>query len=168
MADISDQPDSFLEGFVSGVAFHEMGHIIVASELGYPIEHTGVSITYGSKPLSAHDQERIASAGFQAQWIASELAFAARKKSNSMYAAGVISAHLAISAAYLTFLKNQELGDSVGYSHATGMPINQVVWRAAIPALLDSWRLFGNDVPNWVPVLSVVSKGVGIAAIWTY
>lgn len=166
--EVSRQPYSFLGGFLTGYAAHEMGHIIVAGSLGYPIEYTGGSITYGTKPMGSHDQRRIASAGFQAQWIASEFAFSARAKSNSTYAAGVICAHLAISAAYLTFLKNQNLGDSVGFANATGLSTDQVVWSAAIPALLDSWRLIGDKVPRWVPAMSIAGKGIGITAIWVY
>ena len=37
----------------------------------------------------------------------------------------------------------------------------------AVPAVLDAWRLFGNDVPEWVPALSVMSKGIGAAWIWS-
>jgi len=38
----------------------------------------------------------------------------------------------------------------------------------AIPAALDAWRLFGDDVPEWVPNLSVMGKGLAMAWIWTY
>jgi hypothetical protein len=63
-------------------------------------------------------------------------------------------------------VKNQPLGDSVGYAEAAGLTTDQVVLRAAIPAVLDAWRLFGDDVPKWVPALSIAAKGIGITAIW--
>lgn len=168
LGELEENPGTFLQGLASGWAVHELGHVIVARSMGYSVGHQGLSITYGGKDMTAHDQERIASAGFQAQWISSEVAFSSRKKNNSTFAAGFICAHLAISAAYLTVLKNQKLSDSVGYANATGLSTGQIVWRAAIPALLDGWRLFGNDVPKWVPMLSVATKAVGITAIWTY
>jgi hypothetical protein len=166
--ELAEEPGSFLSGLVSGVVIHEMGHFIVAKGSGYPVDHNGVSITYGSQNLPPHDQQRIASAGFQAQWIASEIAFSARENSNSNFAAGVICAHLGISAAYLTVLKDQPSGDSVGYANATGLSTDRIVLLAAIPAVLDAWRLFGDDVPKWVPALSIASKGVGITAIWVH
>lgn len=167
LREIDENTGSFLEGLAAGYVTHELGHIVVAENFGYAVGHSGLSLTYGAKPMSAHDQQRIASAGFQAQWIGSELAFAAREKSNSTFAAGFVCMHLAISAAYLTVLKNQQMGDSAGYAHATGLSTNQIVWRAAIPALLDGWRLFSDNVPGWVPKLSLAAKGIGIAAIWT-
>jgi len=39
---------------------------------------------------------------------------------------------------------------------------------AAVPAVLDAWRLLGDDVPQWVPMLSVASKGLAATWIWTY
>lgn len=38
----------------------------------------------------------------------------------------------------------------------------------AVPALLDGWRLFGDQVPAWIPVLSIGFKGAALTAIWTY
>jgi hypothetical protein len=164
--DLSNEPGNFLAGLVSGVALHELGHVVVAKSNGYRVGHNGVSISYGSQKLPPRDQQKIASAGFQSQWIASEIAFSVREKSNSNFAAGIICAHLGISAAYLTVLKNQPLGDSVGYAESAGLTTDQVALRAAIPAVLDAWRLFGDDVPKWVPALSIAAKGIGITAIW--
>ena len=53
-------------------------------------------------------------------------------------------------------------------NNATGYSRGQIGLMLAIPAVLDTWRLFGDDVPQWVPVVSVMSKGVGAAWIWTY
>jgi hypothetical protein len=80
----------------------------------------------------------------------------------------VVCSYLGVSLAYLTFLKNQQTGDVYGMSNATGYSRGQIGLMLAIPAVLDTWRLFGDDVPQWVPVVSVMSKGVGAAWIWTY
>ena len=63
------------------------------------------------------------------------------------FATGFSFAHLGISAAYLTVLKNQPLSDSVGYAHASGLSTDRVVVLAAIPAL------------------AIATKGIGITAI---
>ena len=64
----------------------------------------------------------MASAGFQSQWILSELALDyLETKSNEKYrklAEGVVIAHIAITALYLTALKNEETGDVVAMADA--------------------------------------------------
>jgi len=42
------------------------------------------------------------------------------------------------------------------------------VLLALAPALLDGWRLFGDQVPRWVPALSIGFKGAALTALWTY
>jgi len=56
----------------------------------------------------------------------------------------------------------------VGMADATGLSNNQIALALALPGALDAWRLFGNDVPKWVPGLSLAGKGMGMAWIWTY
>jgi hypothetical protein len=90
------------------------------------------------------------------------------RKPPSDFGAGVVCSYLGVSLAYLTFLKNQQTGDVYGMSNATGYSRGRIGLMLAIPAVLDTWRLFGDDVPAWVPTLSVMSKGVGAAWIWTY
>jgi hypothetical protein len=80
----------------------------------------------------------------------------------------VVCSYLGVSLAYLTFLKNQDQGDVNGMSHATGLSRDRIALMMAVPAVLDAWRLFGDDVPVWVPTLSVMSKGIGATWIWTY
>ena len=166
-SDIPGHWPSFLLGMAGLVAFHETGHVLVASSAGYNIGNRGPSIVYDPAFRSRADHLRVASAGFQAQWLATEAAFASGDKGGN-FAAGVVCGHLATSLAYLVVLKNNPRGDTVGMAAASGLSVNQVAALAAAPALLDAWRLFGNDVPRWVPVLSLALKGTEISAVWAF
>lgn len=163
----------FALGFVSGIAAHETGHLLVAASKGYRVSHDGLSLTYPGTDFTRAGQLQLATAGFQTQWLLSE--FVLRDKNGdehttppSDFGAGVVGSYLGVSFAYLTFLKNQYNGDVYGISRATGMSHDRVALLAAIPAVLDGWRLFGDDVPQWVPALSVASKGIAAAWIWSY
>lgn len=158
---------AFLLGFAGGIALHEAGHLAVASSRGYQVHTEGVSLVYSPDFASRRDQLRISTAGFQAQWLASEAAFHYRAKAPDL-TAGIITSHLAITAAYLTVLKDHPKGDLVGASHASGLTTGQLILIATIPAVLDGWRLFGTDVPAWVAPLSMSYKGGCLAAAWTY
>lgn len=165
--------ERFALGFVSGIAAHEATHIVVAKSKGYRVSHEGLSITYPGTNFTRAGQLQLASAGFQTQWVLSE--FVLRDEHGhehinppSDFGAGVVCSYIGVSAAYLTFLKNQYNGDVYGMSRATGYSHDRIALMMAIPAVLDAWRLFGNDVPEWVPTLSVMSKGIGAAWIWTY
>ncbi len=165
--------ERFALGFVSGIAAHEATHIVVAKSKGYRVSHEGLSITYPGTNFTRAGQLQLASAGFQTQWVLSE--FALRDEHGhehttppSDFGAGVVCSYVAVSAAYLTFLKNQYNGDVYGMSRATGYSHDRIALMMAIPAVLDAWRLLGDDVPEWVPTLSVMSKGIGAAWIWTY
>lgn len=160
-------------GIVSGIVAHEAGHFVVAKSKGYAVSHDGLSITYPGTDFTRAGQLQLASAGFQTQWVLSELVLRDKNgrentKPPTDFGAGVVISYVGVSAAYLTFLKNQYTGDIYGMSHATGMSHDRLALMMAIPAVLDAWRLFGNDVPAWVPAVSVMSKGVGAAWIWTY
>lgn len=163
----------FLLGLAGGIAGHELGHVVVAKARGYSLDHDGPSITYPEADFSRSGRLQTASAGLQAQWLVTEAVFAHQQLRNpdqppGPFAAGLVCAHLAISAAYLTVLKNHAQGDVVGMAEATGLSIDQLVMLALVPALLDGWRLFGDQVPAWVPALSFGFKGAALTAIWTY
>jgi hypothetical protein len=171
--DTGSRWEQFAFGFASGIVGHEAGHMLVATSKGYQVSHDGLSITYPGAKMSPASHLQLASAGFQTQWVLSELVLRDQngrehKKPPSDFGAGVVSSYLGVSLAYLTFLKNQQTGDVYGMSNATGLSRDRIALMLAIPAVLDTWRLFGNDVPEWVPVVSVMSKGVGAAWIWTY
>ena len=163
----------FAFGFASGIVGHEAGHMLVATSKGYLVRYDGLSITYPGAKMSPASHLQLASAGFQSQWVMSELELRDQngrehRKPPSDFAAGVVCSYLGVSLAYLTFLKNQNQGDVKGMSDATGLSRDRIALMLAIPAVLDTWRLFGDDVPQWVPTLSVMSKGIGAAWIWTY
>lgn len=163
----------FLLGLAGGIAAHELGHVVVAKARGYHLDHEGLSITYPEADFSRSGQLQTASAGLQVQWLVTEAVFAHQQLRNpdqppGPLAAGLVSAHLAISAAYLTVLKNHAQGDVVGMAEATDLSTDQLVLLALVPALLDGWRLFGDQVPPWVPALSIGFKGAALTAIWTY
>lgn len=163
----------FALGLVTGVVAHEAGHYVVATSKGYKVSHSGLSVTYPDAVFKGSDQLKIASAGFQTQWLVTELALRdgggkELKEPPGAFGAGVVCAHLGITLAYLTVLKNNRLGDIVGMSQSTGYTKTQLSLAMAIPGALDAWRLLGNEVPEWVPQVSLASKGIGIARIWTY
>ena len=173
LSQTGNKTSAFLLGFASGYLAHEAGHVIVASTKGYNVSLDGLTIIYPKANMSESDSLQVSTAGFQAQWLASEAAFLYRSKNeltptSDNFTAGVVCAHLAITTAYLTVLKNHPEGDSYGTSQTTGLSTGQLAAMIAVPALLDTWRLFGDDVPKWVPALSVGTKGAGLVAIWTY
>ena len=165
--------EQFAFGFASGIVGHEAGHIVIAKSKGYRVSHDGFSITYPGAKMSPASHLQLASAGFQTQWMLSEFVLRDKHGKEHMkppgdFGAGVVCSYLGVSLAYLTFLKNQQQGDVYGMSEATGYSRGRIGLMLAIPAVLDTWRLFGDDVPEWVPTVSVMSKGVGAAWIWTY
>jgi hypothetical protein len=172
-SDIRNSSHSFLMGFTTGYMAHELGHVLVAKTKGYSVELDGPSLVYPDLEEGTIDQLQIATAGFQAQWLVSEVALRYRENHRlsdrgNNFSAGLVVFHLATTVAYMTFLKDHEQGDTVGAAKATGLSTDQVALLAAIPALLDGWRLFATDPPAWVPALSVGTKGLGILAIWSY
>lgn len=160
-------------GFAAGYAGHELGHFMVARSKGYHVDHDGVTIIYPDAAYSGSDHLQIASAGFQAQWLLAEWSLRdshgnERTGPLDNFRAGVVCAHLGISLAYLVYLKDHPQGDIVAMSGVTGYSSDQIAMALAVPAALDAWRLFGHQVPEWVPRLSVASKGIGIAWAWNY
>lgn len=164
---------TFALGFASGLGGHELGHYVVARSKGYSPRLDGLSIVYPDETLVGADRLQVSSAGFQAQWLMTEFAL---RDSNGRelktppgdFAAGVVCAHLGMSLAYLTFLRNHTQGDVHGMSQATGLSKSRIAATLALPAVLDAWRLFGNDVPEWVPQVSLMGKGLGVVWVWTY
>lgn len=163
----------FSLGFASGVIGHELGHYAIATSKGYKVGHDGLSIVYPGAMFTASDQLQVASAGFQMQWLLSE--WVLRDSSGSVpeyrpgnFGAGVVCSHIAITLAYLVYLKDQKQGDVAGMAQATGYSNDRIALALAVPGVLDTWRLFGNKVPEWVPQLSLIGKGFGMAWVWTY
>lgn len=161
----------FVLGLASGYGAHELGHYVVATSKGYKVSHDGLSIDYPGAKFTDAEHLQVASAGFQTQWLMAELALRDRDGKESKpgnFGAGVVCAHVGITLAYQTILKNNKQGDVAGMAEATRHSNDSIALALAIPGALDAWRLFGNQVPEWVPQLSLLSKGLGIAWIWTY
>ena len=171
--DIQQEWGKFALGFVGGIAAHEVGHCVVAISKGYRVGHDGLSIIYPGAVLSDSNHLQLASAGIQTQWLLTELALRNSRGKESKepigsFSAGIVSAHLGITLAYLTILKDHKQGDIAGIATSTGLTNNQVALILSVPAVLDAWRLFGTQVPEWVPHLSLLTKGVGVVRVWTY
>jgi len=170
----SENWGAFAAGGFSTFVIHEIGHMAVASYHGTSFEFDGITIVYPDADLTESEQLRISSAGFQFQWIASEVAFGVLASDKQLtprsrsFTRGIVAGQIAITLAYMTFLKNHPDGDIEGMSTASGLSNDELALLVAIPAVLDSWRLFAKDVPGWVPKLSIAYKGIGIAAIWTF
>ena len=149
---------------------HEAGHMAVAAVTGINANIDDFTVVYPGENLTPRHQLRVASAGFQTQWLLSEVAFGYLNDaeiSKRSLATGAVITHLGISAAYLTFLKDHEDGDVMGIANALGRGRDEVAALVAIPALLDTWRLLGNP-PTWVPSLSTASKGLMAAWVWNW
>ena len=155
-------------GAIGMIVGHEIGHFAVAESMNVRAEFDGVTVVYPDSNLTSRQHLRVASAGFQSQWVLSELAFHYLDKPDveqHSVATGAVLAHIAITTAYLTSLKNNRDGDVAGIAAALGKSRSNVTLTLALPALLDAWRLFG-EPPDWIPQLSRTSKGLGIVWIW--
>ncbi len=160
----------FAKGFLVGYAAHELGHLAVARAKGLEIGLRGPSIVYSGGTVTPAQRLQLATAGFQVQWLMSEavLRSCCDGRRPSAFEAGIVGAHIAISFAYPLLLKNHRHGDVVSISRATGYSTSRIALALAIPAVLDAWRLFGEDVPAWVPALSLSAKALGLVWIWRY
>lgn len=159
---------SFLAGMATTVAIHESGHLIMATAQGTTVKIKGASITYVGN-MSNAEHLRLATAGFQAQWLLTETLLEINKdKKLNDYERGIIAGHIAITAAYLTVLINHPEGDIRGIKNSTGMNNLTTAAIIALPAVLDYWQVFGNNCPKWVPLLSSGSKSIGVIAVWSY
>ena len=170
-AEVRSHPATFFAGVAAGILAHEAGHAAVATAYGFDVGLHNLSVVYSGGVMSDSEHLRIASAGIETQWIISECVLRGSEKQGEplgAFKAGLVVSELAVAAAYLTFLKDHEEGDLVGMSQATGLSTDQLALLVAIPAALDAWRLFGDDVPEWVPNVSLGYKGAGIAATWTF
>lgn len=131
------------------------------------------SIIYPNHHFDAATALRVSTAGFQTQWLFSEWAFAELSEPERMllqeqHYVGLISAHLAISYAYLLALKDEPTSDIYATAASTGRSRNALVAFALLPAALDTYRLLGSDVPMWVRHISIGLKAGAIGLIWTF
>lgn len=162
-----------LGGAATSIAAHELGHFMVAEHEDADAYFDNITVKYRHTDGSDKQNLRLSSAGYQTQWLTSELGFYQLNQANisdnkRAWNAGLVIGHLGITAAYLTFLKDHEDGDARGVSSATDISTDKIVALLAIPALLDSWRLFGQNTPKWASWTSQGFKAVGISAIWQF
>jgi len=162
----------FWEGAVAGLLFHELGHTVVGMVYGGNPKLSNGSIVYPNSHFSRKASMRVSSAGFQAQWLLSELSFAALKNDdewlNRRHYQGMIAMHIAISTAYLIRLKDMPTSDIYAASQASQLSRKQLAWVTFLPAALDAYRLMGEDLPDWVGHLSLSIKAAEVGYIWTF
>lgn len=170
---LSTQWKSTLGGAATTVALHELGHFVVAGIEDAEPYFDDLTVKYHNLDGTDRQNLRLSSAGFQAQWLVSEYAFH-RLKDNKLtpgqtaWNAGLVLGHLGITAAYLTFLRDHEDGDVEGIATATGLSNGEVLALITLPALLDTWRLFGDKTPRWASWVSPGYKALGISAVWAF
>src|SRR5665811_1694414 len=120
---------------------HELGHYVVATSKGYRVSHDGLYIVYPGAAFTDADRLQVASAGFQTQWLMAELALRYHngkemKEPPGNFGAGVVCAHLGITLAYLTVLKDRKQGDVVGIAEATKRSNDRVALALVVPGAL--------------------------------
>jgi hypothetical protein len=93
---------------------------------------------------------------------------AMKKQTPNNFGAGVICAHLGITLAYLVVVKDHPKSDTATIAQTTKRSNDQIFLALNIPGAHDACHLFGNQVLEWVPQLSMSSKGLGVAWAWTY
>jgi len=165
---------AFWQGAAGGLLLHELGHVITGVSYGEKPQLNRGSIVYPRNHFTRRSLLHVASSGFQAQWLFSEVALDALSKPadagvlERQHYVGMVSMHLAISAAYLVALKDMPTSDLYAVSASTGVSREQLAWMVMLPAALDGYRLLGEDVPEWVGHLSMGFKGAAMMYVWTF
>ncbi len=162
----------FWVGAVGGLLVHELGHVVVGMSYGGNPQLSHGSIVYPNSSFSRKASMRVSSAGFQAQWLLTEISFAALKHHNNelyhRYYQGAIAMHLAISTTYLLRLKDMPTSDIYTASQTSHVSRNALAWAIFLPAALDAYRLMGNDVPDWVSHVSLGIKAAEVGYMWQF
>ena len=159
---------AFIGGALTTLAVHEGSHYFLAKQYGFDVGFSGLSIVYPDWDPSPQQKMRVSTAGFQGQWIASEIAFAElEKKTGYAFYQGVIVGHIAISFAYAV-LKEDNTSDIYAISSVSDLSRNQVLAFLLVPAGIDAARLRMEAPPKWLRNVSIASKGLSIAAIWKF
>jgi len=165
---------AFWTGFAGGIIAHELGHVALASAYGQRAQLHAGSIVYPGSNFSQKELLRVSTAGYQTQWLLSEWSFASLNTENDeallekQHHIGIITSHLAITFAYAAGLKDYTTSDVYAASEVSGRSSNQLMAMALLPALIDTYRLFGEDVPEWVGKVSMAIKASEIGLIWSF
>ena len=158
----------FLGGALTTLVVHESSHYLVAKSYGFDVGVDGVSLVYPDWDPTSRQEMRVATAGFQGQWIVSELAFSRlEKQTNDAYYRGMVTGHIVISFAYVA-LKEDDTSDIYSMSSVSGLSRNELLALLLVPASIDATRLWMDEPPKWLKNVSIASKGLGIAAIWKF
>ncbi len=173
LANLKSNWPIMLGGIAVTIAGHELGHFLVAEIEDADAYFDNFTVKYRNQDDSDQQALRLSSAGFQSQWIISELAFAeltqpSLSSNKQALLGGLVLGHIAITAAYLAVLKDHQEGDTTGIAGATSYSSNDIAWAIALPAAIDAWRLFGKQTPRWAPWVSAGAKAGGIAAVWQF
>lgn len=160
-------------GVAATIIGHELGHFAIAESEDADAYFDNFTVKYRNQDSTDRQSLRLSSAGFQSQWIISELAFAKLKQDDlsereQALFGGLVLGHIAITAAYVLGLKDHEDGDATGIAATSNYSNDQIALAIAIPAALDAWRLLSKDPPRWTPWVSVGAKASGIAAVWIF
>ncbi len=159
---------AFLGGALTTLAVHEGSHYLIAKQYGFDVGLSGLSIVYPDWDPSPQQKMRVSTAGFQGQWIASEIAFAElEKKTDDGFYQGMVAGHIAISFAY-AILKEDDTSDIYAISSVSDLSRDQVLALLLVPASIDAARLWMEAPPKWLRNVSIASKGLSIAAIWKF
>lgn len=159
---------AFLGGALTTLAVHEGSHYLMAKQYGFDVGLSGLSIVYPDWDPSPQQKMRVSTAGFQGQWVASEIAFAElEKKTGDAFYQGIVTGHIAISFAYAA-LKEDDTSDIYAISSVSDLSRDQVLALLLVPASIDAARLWMEAPPKWLRNLSIASKGLSIAAIWKF
>ncbi len=158
---------------MGGIVGHELGHLTMATAYGSKARLHAGSIVYPGNNFSEQELLRVSTAGFQAQWLLSEWAFyeldqAENALLDRQHYIGLISSHLAISFVYMAGLKDHPNSDIYAASTLTKRSRTDLALMALIPAAIDSYRLFGSDVPAWLDYAAISIKVGEIGLIWKF
>ncbi len=158
----SDIPDSsgvqiakFLGGAAAGLGVHELGHILAGAAVGADmrlkkVDFKGIpffAITHVAN-LSRRQEYVVSSAGFWAQYAASEWILSARphlKAERRRFAEGVLTFHVGTSVMYAgaAFAKAGPYErDTRAMAESLGISERWVGLLVLVPAVLDTYRYF--------------------------
>ncbi len=157
-------------GLLASIAAHELGHVIIGKAKVSSVVFDDFSIIYPGNDFDDADILQTYAAGFQAQWLLSEIfltKYERSKQKSTNLDAGLILSTLATTLGY-ALVNDRRYGDIQNISAATGVSRTSLTALLAIPAAFDAWRLIGKDVPKWIAVVAQTSRGLSIAVIWTY
>ena len=169
-ADAKENKNKFAMGLLASIAAHELGHVIIGKAKVSSVAFDDFSITYPGNDFDDADILQTYAAGFQAQWLLSEIfltKYERSKQKSTNLDAGLVLSTLATTLGY-ALVNDRRYGDIQNISATTGVSRTSLTALLAIPAAFDAWRLIGKDVPKWIPAVAQTSRGLSIAVIWTY